>query len=154
MGNNRFLKIVIIALLIINVSIVSFLWINRPPHFHQGPPPRQDVFAYLTRELQMDENQTQQYAQLRDEHHEAIEQLQQNEHHLREHFFALISKTPVDSLAIKTISDSIASTQEQIELVTFYHFQKVRAILKPNQQKHFDEIIQQTLRMMAPPPPK
>jgi Spy/CpxP family protein refolding chaperone len=151
MENNRFLKIVIIALLLINIGVLSYVWMgahNGPSGdgHRQGP----DVFGYLCKELQLDDEQTKQYAALRDEHHQAMQAIQHKSHQLRDRFFDMLHVSPVDSAAIKSMSDSIAHTQEQIELVTFYHFQKVRAILRPDQQKHFDSIIQETLSMMAP----
>ena len=156
MTSNRFFKIVIVALLLINVSIISYLWVSRQSNFPMRPPrPRQEeAFTFLCKQLQLDENQIHQYQKLRDEHHQEIENIQQKTHQLREHFFDLLQHSPVDSIAVKSISDSIANTQEQIELATFYHFRQVRKILRPDQQKHFDEVIQQALRMMAPRPPQ
>ncbi|HXP49123.1 MAG TPA: hypothetical protein VN922_04170, partial [Bacteroidia bacterium] len=90
---------------------------------------------------------------LREEHHHAVEAIQQHSRQLREQFFGMLQNNPVDSAAIKRMTDSIAATQEQIEMVTFYHFRKVRDILRPEQQKRFDEVIQEATKMMAPQPP-
>ncbi len=153
MENSRFLKIGLALLLLLNIGTLSYLWLDR----HHGPPPGgqrgQDVFTFLCNELKLDDQQVRQYEQLRDEHHHAIENIQEHGHQLRERFFGLLQINPVDSAAIKSMTDSIAATQEQIEMVTFYHFRKVRAILRPDQQKRFDEVIQQATRMMAGPPP-
>jgi len=157
MENTRFLKIIIVLLLLTNTGILCYMWMGNKHEQHmQGPPPGQDVFGFLCKELQLDEQQTRQYEELRDEHHQAVENMQHNGRHLRERLFDMLHNSPVDSAAVKRISDSIAGTQQQIEMVTFYHFQKVRTILKPEQQKKFDEVIQDALRMMAPgghPPP-
>lgn len=152
MENSRFLKIVIIVLLLVNISTLAYLWMGRPHRMPPGgPPPREDAFNYLRRTLNMDEQEVRQYEQLRDQHHEAIENIQRNARQLRERMFDMLNKPDADSLAVKAISDSIAATQQQIELITFNHFKQVRAILHPDQQKKFDEVIQQALRMMAPP---
>ncbi len=150
MENSRFLKIVIVALLLLNLGTLSYLWMGRSGTQNGPHPPRQDVFSFLCRELQLDEQQVRKYEELRDEHHQGIEKIQHRGNQLREHFFDLLNVSPVDSNAVKQVADSIAATQKQIELITFYHFQKVRAILKPEQQKRFDEVIQDALRMMAP----
>ena len=154
MENNRFLKIVIVALLLINIGVLSYVWMGAHNGPHGGHLSGPDVFGYLCKELQLDDAQTKQYAALRDEHHQAMQAIQHKSHQLRDRFFDMLHVYPVDSAAIKNMSDSIAHTQEQIELVTFYHFQKVRAILRPDQQRHFDSIIQETLSMMAPAPPR
>ena len=155
MQNTRFLKVGLIILLLMNVGIMSYLWVDshhkgRPPGGPNGP----DVFGYLSHELKLDEAQIKQYEVLRDEHHHAIEDIQEHGHHLREQFFNMMNQTPVDSASVKRMADSIANTQEQIEMATFYHFSKLRAILNPDQQKHFDEVIQEALRMMGGPPPR
>jgi protein CpxP len=154
MQNTRFLKAGLIVLLLMNLGIMSYLWLDsrhrgRPPGGPNGP----DVFRYLSQELKLDDAQVKQYEVLRDEHHHAVENIQEHGHQLREQFFNMMNQTPIDSVVVKRIADSIAHTQEQIEMATFYHFSKLRTILTPEQQKHFDEVIQEALRMMAGPPP-
>lgn len=158
MENTKFLKLVIVLLLLTNTGILAFLWMGRHNNKSpMGPPQGRDAFSFLCKELQLDEQQTRQYEELRDEHHQAVENMQHNGRHLRERFFDLLHSSPLDSVQVKQLSDSIAHTQQQIELLTFYHFQKVRAILRPEQQKKFDDVIQDALRMMGPgaggPPP-
>ena len=50
-------------------------------------------------------------------------------------------------------ADAIMINQKAIEMATFYHFEEVRSICTPDQQKMFDEVIKEALRMMSPPPP-
>ena len=152
MENQRVLKILLVVLVILNITTLSYMWINKQG-MGDHPPHRPDVFAYLCKELQFTEQQQRQYEDLRDEHHRSIERFQQKAAMFREHFFDLIHTSSPDSALVKQLADSIASTQQKIELATFYHFQKVRAICTPEQQKKFDEVIQDALRMMAPPPP-
>lgn len=150
MQNSRFLKIGLIVLLLINVSTLAYLWIDghqRPRQ--QGP----DVFNFLCHELKLTPDQVQQYESLRQQHHAAVQRIQEHGHQLRERFFGMLELTPIDSGAVKSLADSIAAMQEQIEKVTFYHFSQLRTILTPDQKKRFDEVIQEALSMMAPKPP-
>jgi Spy/CpxP family protein refolding chaperone len=154
MDNSRFLKIVIIVLLIINIATLAFMWMQ---HAHHGPdgPARHDVAGFLEHELKFTDEQRKQFDVLMEEHHEQIENIQHNGRELHNHFFDLLNKQ--DSSAVKQLADSLAKNQEQIELITFDHFKKVRAICTPEQQKKFDEIIDEALRMMAQhqgPPPR
>jgi len=158
METNRFLKVVIIALLLVNIGTLTFIWMqgNRQ---HGGPPPPppqgegRGVFEFLTHELQLDNQQQQQYESLRDEHHRAVEELQMNSREIHQQYFELLHGANTDSAQVNLLADSLAHIQKQIDLITFYHFQKVRSICKPEQQKRFDEVINEALRMMAPPPP-
>jgi Spy/CpxP family protein refolding chaperone len=59
----------------------------------------------------------------------------------------------IDTVKVNELADSIVSIQKQIELVTFYHFQKVRAICTAEQQQKFDEVIDEAIRMLGPKPP-
>jgi protein CpxP len=153
MANQRFYKILLVVLLILNITTLSYIWVNKSGMNEQGGPHRLDVFSFLCKELQFTEQQQGQYENLRNEHHQSIERIQQKATRFRERFFDLIHTSPTDSIQVKQLADSIASTQQKIELTTFYHFQKVRTICTPEQQKKFDEVIQDALRMMAPPPP-
>lgn len=150
METNRFLKIVIIILLMVNIGTLAFIWSQGR---HGSPPPHPSVFDFLTRELQLDNRQQEQYEILRDEHHRTVEDLQKTGRQLHQQYFGLLHGATADSAQVNLLADSLVSLQKQIELITFYHFQKVRAICKPDQQKKFDEVINEALRMMAPPPP-
>ena len=151
MDNSKFLKIVIIILLLINIATLGFMWSN---HFSQGTPPHmsRDAFMFLTRELQFDDKQKEQYEQLRNDHHRAAEELQHKSRELHDDLFNLLHAPSADSVVVNQAVGNISSNQQQLELLTFYHFQKVRAICNPEQQKRFDEVIQDALRMMAPKP--
>jgi protein CpxP len=151
MEDNRFLKIVIIVLLLINSGTLAFMWTRKPPMPLHHPPG--GAYEFLTHELNLDENQRKQYAALRDEHHEAVEKLMDSGRALHDKYFELLRNPSGDSLLVQQTAETIAANQKQIELLTFYHFQKVKTLCTPEQQKRFDEVISETLRMMAPAPP-
>lgn len=155
MDNSKFLKIIIVVLLLLNTGTLAFMWTN---NHRMGPPPpppheRQDVFEFLTYELKFNDEQRNQYDQLRKEHHKAIEAIQENGRSTHDNFYALLQNKSADSALVSQLADSISYNQKQIELLTFYHFQKVRAICNHQQQKKFDEVIRDALHMMFPKPP-
>lgn len=153
MDNSKFLKRVIVALLLVNIATLSFMW---SAHFRNGRPERghRGTFTFLTEELKLDDNQQEQYVQLRNQHREAVEELQEKSKELHDSLFGLLSTSAVDFTIANQIASAIADNQKQLELFTFSHFQKVRAICNPQQQKRFDEVISDALRMMAPKPPR
>lgn len=159
MKNKHFLKIVIIVLLCINIATLSFLWIGRPKDFSGHMPPQRTAFIYLQKTLHLNEQQINQYQSLREEHRKKVDHLLSMNHQFRNEMFSLLKTDPVDSIKVKELSDSIASTQQQIELATFYHFSHFRRILQPDQQQKFDKVVQNALKMMESqghpmPPPK
>ena len=147
----KFLKIVIIILLLINICTLAFMWMQKPGHGMHLPPP-QEIGHFLTHELNFSETQEKQFELLRDEHRHSVEKLRKKSRELHDAFFDLLGITPVDSIKIINMADSITAVQKQIELSTFYHFQKVRTICTPEQQQKFDDVIKDALRMMAPRP--
>lgn len=159
MDNSRFLKVVIIVLLIVNIGTLTFMWMQRG-HMPPAPPPppagRQgDVAEFLNRELKLSDAQEQQYSVLRKEHHEGIERYNEAYKGLRDRFFELLRQPNPDSLLVNQLADSIAHNSKNIELITFYHFKKVRAICTTDEQrKRFDEVIGEALHSMAPRPPR
>ncbi|MGZ3904989.1 MAG: hypothetical protein ACXVC6_14910, partial [Bacteroidia bacterium] len=73
-------------------------------------------------------------------------------HAMHHRFFDLLHSQN-DSALVKQLADSMAFYQVQMELLTYDHFKKIRAICKPDQQKKFDEVINKALEMMGPPRP-
>lgn len=151
MENSRFLKIVIIILLLINISTLAFMWMHKGPH--GMPPPRQEIGDFLMRELNFTDTQRNQYEKMRDEHRSSVRNLRDRSRELHDDFFELLGTIPIDSIKANQLADSITIIQKQIELSTFYHFQQVRSNCTAEQQKKFDEVINDALIMMAPPPP-
>lgn len=151
METNRFLKIVIIVLLIINIGTLGFIWMQGS--HPMGPPhQRESVFDFLVHELKFNEKQVEQYEALRNEHRNMVEDLRSKGRQLHDEYFDLLKSPSADSALVNRLSDSLALNQKQIELITFYHFQKVRGICTAEQQPRFDNIIQEALHIMAPPP--
>ena len=150
MNNPKLLKIAIIALLLLNLATMSFMLLHRPL---MGPAHRgEETYNYLVHEINMTEDQQNQYKKLRDEHHESMERLQEKSREMHNAFFKLLQNPSSDSMQVKLMCDSITGNQLKIEMLTFDHFKKVRTLCTPQQQKKFDEIIQETLKRMAPKP--
>ena len=151
MDNSKFLKVVIIILLLINISTLVFMWMHQPPHDHP-PHGHGDSMEYLTHELKLTDDQQKQLEAMRDQHHDAMEEVQHRSRKAHDDYFNLLGNPNTDSTMVNAAADSILALQKQIELLTFYHFKKLRAICTPEQQKKFDEIISDAMSKMAPPP--
>jgi Spy/CpxP family protein refolding chaperone len=151
MDQSKFLKTVIVVLLLINIGTLTFMWTDRS--MHRGGPHPGDTAEFLTHELQFTKDQERQFDVLKKEHHRATETLRDESRLLHDHYFANLKTAVIDTVKVNELADSIVSIQKQIELVTFYHFQKVRAICTAEQQQKFDEVIDEAIRMLGPKPP-
>lgn len=67
MENTKFLKAIIIILLLINVSTIAFMWMRRHP--------KDVIGGFFAKELQFTEAQQKQFDALKEEHHNQVESL-------------------------------------------------------------------------------
>ncbi|MCX6273914.1 MAG: Spy/CpxP family protein refolding chaperone [Bacteroidetes bacterium] len=152
MDNSKFLKAAIIVLLLINISTLGFMWFHNAPG-NMNPPPHREIGDFLMHELNFTDAQRHQFEELREDHRKSVDALRDESRKMHDEFFGLLGASVADSVKINLLADSLTALQKQIELSTFFHFQKVRAMCSPEQQQKFDEVIKEGLRMMAPPPP-
>jgi periplasmic protein CpxP/Spy len=151
MNNTRFLKIVIVVLILINLGTLAFLWFNKPGSGLSVQRP----FAggFLVKELGLSKSQRQEYFRLRRNHRLLLEQLQEKDHLLHNRFFEQLFSEVPDLKSVDDLADSIAGNRKKMEVLTYDHFMKVKQMLNPAQQKKFQEIFDEVLRMVLPPPP-
>ncbi len=146
MENTRFLKAVIVVLLLINIGTLTFMWMHRPGAGPRGPG------DFLIKSIGFDAAQQADFARLREAHQQAMRDFRQQNGDVRQRFYALLTVPQADTIQWRSLADSIAAGQKQMEVVTFRHFQDVRALCRPEQQPRFDAVIGEALRnMMAPP---
>lgn len=172
-STNRGIWIAIIILGIINVGMAIMMWgpmpFMRPPHPGECPPPQRpdgppppdgrqppggaEPFAFLVRTLGMDEAQQQKFRELRDAHREAMQPLRSVLRDARRAMFSHVPDAGEATLQADLLAAGMA--QRSIDSITVLHFRKVRALLRPDQQSKFDEVIGELPKMMggAPPPP-
>jgi len=158
--NNRLLSVITLLLLTANIATLGYLWTHKAGNTNIfPPPPAGQVFEFITKELKLDSVQQQTYKTLRDEHQAGQRPLQDSIRKAKDDFFELLKQQGVPEIQVQQQSAKVAAAEQQLELFTFKHFQKLRAICNTTQQKRFDEIIQDVLRRMAPakrpqgPPP-
>lgn len=149
MENPRFLKIVVILLLLLNLGTLAFLFMGRPPGGRPNGPAK-----FLVEALNLDDAQQTQYARLRSAHQQAMASFKERNGTDHRAFFDLLKTGQPDSLRIQQAADSIAADQKQMELATFEHFRQLRSMCRPEQQVKFDAVIDEALRIMRPPPPR
>lgn len=154
-SNNRWLTIISIVLLVANAVTLTLLWTGERRHREDRaaipPPPGGQVFEFITKELQLTPQQQDAYKILREEHQAAQRVLQDSIRKSKDAFFNLLPDSSLTDAVLKAQSDKGLAFQQQLELLTFRHFQKLRAICTAAQQKKFDAIIKEVLLQMSGP---
>ena len=129
---NNGLKYLVIAALLVNAATLIFFWVTRPP---RGGRPPKETFDELTQELKLDNDQQKIYKALRKQHHSSHDSLLQL---IAEKRQVLYRQKPT---SLDSIIQPIGQLQQEIELITYQHFEEVRKICTPKQQAILDELL-------------
>ena len=148
-NKTKFLSFIIIALLLMNAGTLTVMYLHAPERGGNSP---QEVSRWLTEQLKLNTEQQEQYKVLQDEHRKKMDAIHLQDRDLHDRYFQLLHRETTDSLLVNQLADSIAINRKQTELTTFYDFKKIRSICNTEQQKKFDEIIGEALKMMGRPP--
>jgi protein CpxP len=146
---SRVLTAAIAILVLLNLFTLAFLWLSKPPH---PAGPRGDAPAeYLIETVGLTPGQKQAYRELIAEHQAAMRSTHDS---IRYHKTQLFNNLQVeDSINAEVEAAAIGRFQRDIEMNTYAHFSKVRALCSPVQVVKFDKVIGDVLHMMAPPGP-
>jgi len=146
----RILAWAVVLLLLANVATIFIFWMDKSRHQQRG---NEQPDQFIIRELAFDNNQQQQFRELVKVHRERAEQLRGQVRNAKDRFFSLLQQ-PGTTDSMKSIAaGEVSKVTEQLDILTFEHFQQVRALCNSSQQKKFDDIIQQVLRTMGGPGP-
>ena len=148
MNQTRLLTIGVVLLLLLNAATLVYLYNGqgRP----EGPPGRPD--AFIIEQLQLDKEQQAAFARLRGQHQEAIREAREKDRDLHDAYFNLLKTDHPDMTKVDSLTALIGAQRQVIESATFNHFLQLRALCRPDQQKLFDNTIDDIARRMAPPP--
>jgi len=153
--NNFWLFMITGILITANIVTLALLWThkakNNDEHQAHRPQGGPQLFEYISRELKFDQKQKDAYALLRDEHHNGAEKLQDSIKAAKDELFTMLQRPNTTEDAVAAQSNKAAALTSELDVFTFHHFQKVRALCNADQQKRFDEIIQEAIHSMAQP---
>lgn len=143
---NKLLVWLVALLLVANASTIAFFWINRG---HRPPQPKGAPQEFLSKELGLDTKQQAELEVLVKEHRSAAEQIRPKIREAKEALFELIKQPGTTDSAKQAAARAVSIQAEALDLLTFNHFQKIRNLCTPEQQKKFDAIIQDVIRMIG-----
>ena len=166
-SNIKFWKLSVAGLIVLNLLILAFVFISHQhqmrhhERFEQMPPPMQggeNPGEFLCRELKFTEKQKADFEILRNQHHEAMDSLEEQSRDLHHDYFDLLNNENPDEQKVTALANEIGQNQKARDLITFHHFETVRKLCNDEQKKHFDDIIHEVLHRIhggqnQPPPP-
>jgi high-affinity Fe2+/Pb2+ permease len=150
--NNKYkiLWAAVAVLLLLNIGLL--VWIA----FFSHGSPLQPKRLFLETELKFDEKQTEIYRKLRHEHAQQMRSMRDEVKAMKEAYYKDLPQTNISEDTLLARANRVESKMAEADVITFRHFQQVRQMCKPTQQKHFDEVILDLIRSIdrpGPPPP-
>ncbi|MFN8291923.1 MAG: periplasmic heavy metal sensor [Chitinophagaceae bacterium] len=149
-SKNKLLTWLVILLLLANAATITMFWLNRK---QRPPAPKGSPKEFLVNELKLDAKQQEQLEALMKAHRQAAEEIRGKVKAAKDSLFALVSRPEAPDSVKQTTAAAAGHYLEQLDVLTLNNFQQIRALCNPVQQKKFDEIIQEVLRMMSQPRP-
>jgi protein CpxP len=155
-NRNKWLTVAFLVLVALNIATLAAFWVIKDKK--EGPPGgmRSGVTEFLIKELGLDSLQQLRFKELVTEHRNGMQDIRKDLRAAKDSFFDLLKAPSIDDAALAKAAATANIPDQQMEIITFRHFQQVRAICNETQKAKFDQIIHEVLRMNArgnPPPP-
>jgi Spy/CpxP family protein refolding chaperone len=148
MKRTTFWIVIVAVLLLLNTLVMAMLWFRKPG---QGPQGAGSAKDFLQRELNLTTDQQQEYSALREDHQHKIKALMNGMKDLKDALVEKISASQPDSAGIELLTKKISEKERQRDLLTVYHFRAFKQILNPEQQKKFEKVLKEVMRIMNGP---
>ena len=141
---NKILAIAVVVLLCVNAFLLFQMWNGKSkqePKRSPGGP-----FETMVKELNMSEQQKNDYKKLREEHFARVRPLFDTMRQFRIAFFNMVKDSTANDDSLSYYSRKVAEKQAMIDKFTFDHFRKVRTLFSGDQQRQFDEYMQKVMQ--------
>jgi periplasmic protein CpxP/Spy len=152
MNKTTLLTVSVVGLLLLNAGMLVFMFTKRPP---QGPPHgegRGGAADFIVQQLKLDDKQQGQFAELRKQHRDQMDEVQEADKELHRNYFDLLKQDSADMKAVDSMAAVMGETNKKIQLITYNHFKQLRSICNAEQKKLFDNTIDEIIHFMMPPP--
>lgn len=153
-SRNKNLIVIIAVLLLTNIAVLAyFLWFNKSQEVHGDNKNRNGngIAEQLEKEVGFNSSQLGEYKTLKERQREVIRPMFDEMRKSKDSLFRLLGTPGVSDSLINSAADGIARQQKKLDIETFHHFQRVRALCKPDQESKYDSLILRMFRKMGKP---
>ena len=146
MNKTKLLSIAVIALLLLNFGILSFLFLSK------GNPPsdRKMPREIVIEKLHFDKNQIVAYEKIIEIHQNTIRDLDKSIRETKNELYQLLNSDKIDSVQKDSLFLRLASYQKQIETTHFNHFLDIKKICKKEQLSDYNDLTKELSSLFAP----
>ena len=132
----------VVGLLIINVSLLAFLVLKKPPMPPQGPGPamnrEEGPGKLIQQRLHLDKEQVEAYQKLISSHQDSIRNLDQQISEAKNELYETLADSSLSNSA--GLENKLAELQKRVESVHYRHFLELKAICRPEQIDDFNKL--------------
>jgi Spy/CpxP family protein refolding chaperone len=150
----KWLLVLVAILLLTNIATLSIYWFKKPNREagpgRDGGNREKKMGQFMVDQLKFDATQEASYWKLRDSMIAIQKPVMDSIRSAKKRFFDLLNRAETTDSILIDRSNEIAEMQKKLDLVTFRHFQKVRAICRPDQLQKFDTVIKEIVNRMTP----
>ncbi len=141
MNKTKLLTIFSIVLLAINLMLVGFILFKTP--LRKGSEGPRDI---IIEKLHFNNDQTIAYDTLISLHRIDIREQDQIIRQLKNNLYSALN-SPFDTLRNDSLITLIGNAQQNIERIHYHHFQDIKKLCKPEQQKSFEALTKELSSM-------
>lgn len=143
MNKTRFYQLLSVILLLCNIGLMVFLWVNKPPH-----PPTQPK-QFIIDKLDLNASQIIQYEQLIISHQQAIKAKVNSLKTTKKAYYQTLVDTAVSAQKEQRLND-LMTIHRSIEQTNFEHFDSIKAICMPEQLEAYKVLLTELPNLFIP----
>ena len=145
MTKTKFLTVLSLVLLLINLFLIAWMAYHKPPHPPSGEGPKD----YIIAQLGLDEHQIDRYETLIAAHREQQQVLNQSIQNTRQKIYELLTKEERNNEE-EVLIVKLGELKAQVERLNWEHFSDLKAICTAEQQAKFEQLALELAKLMRP----
>jgi len=152
-SRNKNLLFIIAILLLTNIAVLVYFLSNKTHEVKKPGSGRSNgLTEVLQSEVGFNTEQLAKYESMRDQQRESIKPLFEGMRKAKDSLFRLMGDTTINDSVINDAANAIAQRQRMLDLQTFAHFKRVRALCTDaDQQVKYDSAVLRMFRKMGKP---
>jgi predicted transcriptional regulator len=135
--NNKIAAWLIGLLILANIATLTFFWIGHLKNQRDNSPKN-----FLAKSLHFSESQKNAYFELAKNHNENANKIREQIKIDKENLFQLLKTEQIVDTIKNNAALKVSLSIQSLDILTFDHFKKVRALCTEEQKPKFDELIQ------------
>ena len=134
--NSKIVSWLIALLVVANITTLAFFWIGHFKNQKENSPKE-----FLSKNLNFSKSQKNAYFILAKEHNESAKIIRDQIKNDKESLFQLLKSDTINDSVRNDKALKVSMSIQALDILTFEHFRKVRAICTEEQKPQFDELI-------------